>query len=60
MWNGWLNLPVSSSGGGTAHKTGNDRWYEEFVPVADKLLDEHLAALKKEAKNRMHTDPRTS
>jgi hypothetical protein len=34
-------------------KTGNDRWYEGFVPVADKLFDEHLAALKKEAKDRM-------
>lgn len=41
-------------------KTGNDRWYEEFVPVADKLFDEHLAALKKEEKDRVHTDPRTS
>ena len=29
-------------------KTGNDRWYEEFVPVADRLFDEHLAALKRE------------
>ena len=29
-------------------KTGNDQWYEESVPVADKLYDEHLAALKKE------------
>jgi hypothetical protein len=29
-------------------KTGNDRWYEEFVPVADRLYDEHLATLKKE------------
>src|SRR3974377_350846 len=29
-------------------KTGNDRWYEEFVPVADGLYDEHLEALKKE------------
>jgi hypothetical protein len=35
-------------------KTGNDRWYEEFVPVADKLFDEHLATLKKEVKDRMH------
>ena len=26
-------------------KTGNARWYEEFVPVADRLFDEHLAAL---------------
>lgn len=29
-------------------KTGNDRWYEEFVPVADDLFDAHLAALKQE------------
>ena len=26
-------------------KTGNDRWYEEFVPIADRLLEEHLSAL---------------
>ncbi len=31
-------------------KTGNDRWYVESVPLADKLYDEHLMALKKEAK----------
>ena len=29
-------------------KTGNDRWYEEFIPVADGLYDRHLEALKKE------------
>lgn len=29
-------------------KTGNDRWYEEYVPVADGLYDEHLEQLKKE------------
>ena len=29
-------------------KTGNARWYEEYVPLADRLYDEHLAALKKE------------
>lgn len=29
-------------------KTGNDRWYEEFVPLADNIYDEHLAALRKE------------
>ncbi len=29
-------------------KTGNDRWYEEFVPVADRLYDEHLAPLERE------------
>ncbi len=29
-------------------KAGNDRWYEEFVPRADRLYDEHLALLRKE------------
>jgi hypothetical protein len=29
-------------------KTGDDRWYEEYVPLADRLYDEHLAALRKE------------
>lgn len=29
-------------------KTGNDRWYEQFVPVADRLYDEHLETLRKE------------
>ena len=29
-------------------KTGNPRWYDEQVPVADRLYDEHLATLKKE------------
>lgn len=29
-------------------KTGKDRWYEKFVPIADKLYDQHLNALKKE------------
>ena len=24
-------------------KTGNDRWYQDFVPLADKLFDRHLA-----------------
>ena len=28
-------------------KTGKDRWYEMFVPIADKLYDQHLAALKR-------------
>ena len=31
-------------------KTGNDRWYEEFVPIADRLYEEHLVALEKEKK----------
>lgn len=29
-------------------KTGDDRWYEANVLVADRLYDEHLAALNKE------------
>jgi hypothetical protein len=31
-------------------KTGNDRWYEEFIPVADALYDRHLKSLKKKEK----------
>jgi hypothetical protein len=31
-------------------KTGDDRWYEKFVPVADRLFGEHLNELKKEGK----------
>ena len=27
-------------------KTGNDRWYEIFVPIADRLYDEHLKELE--------------
>src|SRR5262245_4224863 len=29
-------------------KTGNDRWYEEHVPVADNLYDEYLKELERE------------
>lgn len=29
-------------------KTGNDRFYDQYVPVADKLYDEHLETLQKE------------
>jgi len=31
-------------------KTGNDRWYDEYVPIADKLYEQHIADLKKENK----------
>jgi hypothetical protein len=31
-------------------KTGNKRWYETNVPVADRLYDEHLRALRKKGK----------
>jgi len=29
-------------------KTGNDRWYDTFVPMADKIYSRHLEQLKKE------------
>jgi hypothetical protein len=29
-------------------KTGDDRWYEEFVPIADRLFEGHLLELKRE------------
>lgn len=29
-------------------KTGNDDFYKEYTPVADKLYDEHIKQLKKE------------
>ena len=29
-------------------KTGDDRWYEKFVPVADRIFERHLDQLKKE------------
>jgi len=31
-------------------KTGNDRWHEEMVPIADRLFDEHLASLERSRK----------
>jgi hypothetical protein len=30
------------------NKTGDDRWYDTHVPVADRLYDEHLEHLRKE------------
>ena len=29
-------------------KTGNDRWYVEFIPVADRLYDDHIEQLRME------------
>jgi hypothetical protein len=29
-------------------KTGKTRWYREFVPLADRLYDEHLETLRRE------------
>lgn len=31
-------------------KTGDDRWYEKSVPIADRLYAEHLETLEKEEK----------
>lgn len=31
-------------------KTGNDRWYDTYVPLADRLYDDHLAQLRREGK----------
>jgi len=28
------------------NKVGNDRWYDENVPIADRLYREHIGALK--------------
>lgn len=29
-------------------KTGKDRWYEEYVPMADDMYDDHMKVLRKE------------
>lgn len=29
-------------------KTGDDRWYEKYISTADRLYEEHIAALKQE------------
>jgi hypothetical protein len=31
-------------------KTGDDRWYDKCVPLADKIYDAHIETLKKESK----------
>jgi hypothetical protein len=33
-------------------KTGNDRWYMEFVPRADKVYAEHLRQIEKETRKK--------
>ena len=30
------------------NKTGKDRWYDEYVPIADRLYDDHLNSLERE------------
>jgi len=42
-----LRTAVLLIGGG---KTGDGRWYEKFVPLADRLYEEHLDELQKEEK----------
>ena len=37
-------------------KTGNDRFYEEFVSIADRLFDEHLIEIAAERKKK-HDKP---
>lgn len=32
------------------NKAGKDRWYDEQVPLADKLYDEHIKQLKNEGR----------
>jgi hypothetical protein len=29
-------------------KTGDDAWYDRYVPVAERIYDEHLIAIEKE------------
>jgi hypothetical protein len=29
-------------------KTGDNRWYDKTIPVADRLYDEHVETLRKE------------
>lgn len=31
-------------------KTGDNRWYERYVPIADRIYDEHIETLKREEK----------
>jgi hypothetical protein len=31
-------------------KTGNPSWYEEYVPIADRLFDDHLNRIEREEK----------
>jgi len=33
-------------------KTGNTKWYEEYVPVADQLFDDHLKQIERDEKIR--------
>ena len=43
--------------GGDKSALGN-RWYETFVPIADRLYDEHLAELDREKKTKAEMNER--
>ncbi|MBX3059286.1 MAG: type II toxin-antitoxin system RelE/ParE family toxin [Anaerolineae bacterium] len=30
------------------NKSGQDRWYETYIPIADRLYDDHLKSLEEE------------
>ena len=34
-------------------KTGNERWYQTFVPIADRIFEGHLETLRRE-RNEKH------
>jgi len=34
------------------NKTGKDRWYDETIPAADNLYDEHLRMLEQESQEK--------
>lgn len=36
-------------------KTGHDRWYDEFVPIADALYDQHIEDLKRKGNKNEQT-----
>jgi hypothetical protein len=40
-----LRTAILLSGG---DKTGDDHWYQKFVPVADRLYEQHLDELRQE------------
>jgi len=37
-------------------KTGDDRWYETFVPLADGLYDEHVRELERQKRKEGGSD----
>ncbi|HEY6969339.1 MAG TPA: type II toxin-antitoxin system RelE/ParE family toxin [Candidatus Angelobacter sp.] len=37
-------------------KTGNTKWYEPYVPIADQLFDDHLEQIEQESERRREKD----